>query len=139
MDPQKHEIPLPLPKRNHPFFLTILCLFGWVYFFVFMVLFIAGFFFSGWVTDAINLYAPVVQYSKTGVTLILGLFSVLFILAFSGIIVMWNMRRYGYYIFGISSLLLASLQLFHFRISFSGPFIFIVLLILFGLYYRRFR
>ena len=133
------EAPHPLPPRKRPFFLTLLCLFSLVYFFSFAVLFLSGFFFSGWVSDAINLYAPVILYSKSGITLILGLFSILFILAFSGIIVMWNMRRYGYYIFGISALLLASLQLFHPRISLSGPVVFIVLLILFGLYFRRFR
>lgn len=133
------EAPQPLPKPKRPVFLTIICLFGLVYFFVFSILFLSGFFFAGWVTDAINLYTPVDRYSGNNVRLIMGMFSLLFILSLSGIIAMWNMRRYGYYIFGISSLILASFQLFQPKVSFSGPVFFIVLLILFGLYFRRFR
>ncbi|MCX6286865.1 MAG: hypothetical protein NTY96_07110 [Bacteroidetes bacterium] len=139
MDIHSPNIPAPLPQRKRPFFLEVLCIFGWVYFFVFSVLFIAGFFFSGWVTNAINLYAPVSQYSHIEVKMIFAMYSVLFMLAFSGIILMWNLRRYGYYFYGVSVLILASFQLFMPGIAFSGTIIFIAFLILFGLYFRRFR
>ena len=133
------ESPLPLPTKKRPFFFMVLCIFSLVYFFAFSVLFIMGFFFSGWVAEAINLYAPLNQYPKNQVQLLLALFSVLFILGFSGIIVMLKLRRYGYYIFGISSLLLASFQLIRPEVSISGTIVFITLLILFGLYFKRFR
>ncbi|MEI6889793.1 MAG: hypothetical protein ACOYM0_08015 [Bacteroidales bacterium] len=133
------KAPSPLPTRKRPFFFELLCVFGLVYFLIYALLFIAGFFYSGWVTDAINLYTPVSQYSKTGVMLFMGFSSVLFILAFSGIIVMLKMRKYGYYIFGVSSLILASFQLFRPGISFIGTGIIFGMLILFGLYFRRFR
>jgi len=132
------DSPHPLPGNKRPFFLTILCLFSGVYFFLFTILFLSGFFYSGWVTDAINLYAPIDQYSLTAVRLVLGVFAALFILGLSGIIIMWNLRKTGYYLFGISSLILASSQFLVSRISFSGALVLIPLLILFGFYFRRF-
>jgi hypothetical protein len=137
MDP--NETPKPLPTGRRPFFLTLLCIFAGIYYFLFAALFTAGFFFSGWVTNAINMYAPVVLYSKAGVTLTLAGLSLLFILSFTGIVVMFFMRRPGYWIFGVSSLLLSAVQLFRPTLSFSGPVMFILFLILFGLYFRRFR
>ena len=133
------EVPKPLPGNNRPFFLTLVCLFAGVYFLILSVLFITGFFYSGWVTEAITLYAPVIKHSKASVSLVLALLSLLFILGFAGVFLMFRMRKPGYYIFGISSLLLAAIQLFKPVLSFSGPVIFIGFLILFGLYFRRFR
>lgn len=133
------ELPKPLPGNKRPFFLTLACLFAGVYFFVLSALFLTGLFYSGWVTEAINLYTPLVQNSKVSVSLGLALLSLLFILGFAGIFLMFRMRRTGYYIFGASSLLLAAIQLFKPVLSLSGPIIFIVFLILFGLYFRRFR
>jgi hypothetical protein len=139
MDSISHEIPQPLPVNKRPVLLTIICLFGWVYFFVLSSLFLLGLLRSGWVTEALNLYAPVSLYSKTTVTLILGINALLHILAFSGIIIMWNLRKYGYYIFGGSVLVIAFYQLYMPHVAFSATFIYIVLLVLFGLYFRRFR
>ncbi len=133
------EVPKPLPGNNRPLFLTLVCLFAGVYFLIFSALFITGFFYSGWVTRAINLYTPAIQNPKAGVSLVLAIFSLLFILGFAGVFLMFRMRKYGYYIFGLASLLLAAIQLFKPVLSFSGPIIFIVFLILFGLFFRRFR
>jgi hypothetical protein len=133
------EAPKPLPKPERPFALTLLCLFAGVYFFILAALFVAGFFYSGWVTQAINIYSPVIKNSQVSVSLALALLSLLFILGVAGIFLMFRMRRTGYYIFGISSFLLAAIQLFKPVLSFSGPIIFILFLILFGLYFRRFR
>jgi len=133
------EAPHALPKSKRPFLFTLICLFAGVYYLTLAALFITGFSYSGRVADAINLYASVTRFSKTEMSLILGLMSALFILTFSGIILMFKMRRYGYYIFGISSLLLAAIRLFRPVLSFSGPAVLIVFLILFGLYFRRFR
>ncbi|MCX6281082.1 MAG: hypothetical protein NTU51_03900 [Bacteroidetes bacterium] len=132
-------IPSPLPQKKRPFFLEVLCIFSWVYFFVFSMLFMAGFLWSGWVTDAINLYAPVSRYSGLDVKLRLAAYAVLFILAFSGIILIWNLKRTGFYLYGVSSITIAFMQLLLPGVTFSGTIIIIVLLILFGLYFRRFR
>lgn len=110
-----------------------------MYFFILSILFAAGFFYSGRVTDAINLYAPAGIYRGFPVKLTLGLFTFFFSLAFTGITIMWKMRRAGYYLFGISALVLAALQLFRPDISFSGILILLVMLVLFGLFFRRFR
>lgn len=133
------ESPLPLPTKKRPFFFVVLCIFSLVYFFIFSFLFIAGFFFSGWVAEALNVYAPLHQYPQIQVQILLATLSFFFVLGFSGVIVMWNLRRYGYYLFGISCLLLASVQLLRPEMSLSGTIGFIVLLFLFGLYFRRFR
>jgi len=138
MDPL-HEAPQPLPPLKRPLFLGMLCIFAGVYFFLLAVLFLSGFFYSGWVSDAINMYADADRYSPAGIKTVLGVLAALFILGFTGIVVMWRMKRYGYYFFGISSIILASFQLFRPEISVSGTIIFIALLILFGLYFRRFR
>ena len=125
--------------HKRPVLLTIICLFGWVYFFVLSSLFLLGLLRSGWVTEALNLYAPVSLYSKTTVTLILGINALLHILAFSGIIIMWNLRKYGYYIFGELCWSFPSPACIPPMLLFPATFIYIVLLVLFGLYFRRFR
>ncbi|MCX6284173.1 MAG: hypothetical protein NTW31_08070, partial [Bacteroidetes bacterium] len=129
------DTPNPVPPRKRPFFLEVLCIFCGVYFFAFSVLLISGFFFSGWVSNAINLYTPVKRFSGIEIKMILGAYALLFILAFSGIILMWKLRKYGYYIFGVSSLLLASFQMAFPGLTFSGTIIFIAFLVLFGLYF----
>ncbi|MEI7490404.1 MAG: hypothetical protein WCK92_03335 [Bacteroidota bacterium] len=139
MEPHSPDTPNPVPRQKRPFFLEVLCIFGWVYFFVFSVLFLAGFFFSGWVSNAINLYTPVNRFSGIEMRLILGAYSLLFILAFTAIILIWKLRRYGYYILGVSCLLLASFHMAFPGLAFSGTIIFIAFLVLFGLYFRRFR
>ncbi len=139
MDTHSPDTPNPVPLRKRPFFLEVLCIFGWVYFFVFSVLFLAGLFFSGWVSNAINLYTPSNRFSGFEIKMILAAYSLLFISAFSGIILIWKLRRYGYYIFGVSSLLLASFHMAFPGLAFSGTIIFIAFLVLFGLYFRRFR
>jgi len=134
-----HNKPSPLPKHDRPFLMTILCLFSWVYFGLLFALFITGLIYSGWVTDAINLYTDVSQYSKIGVSLVLGISSVMFLLALTGSVLLWKMRRPGLYVFGISALLLICLQIYRPGLSFSGAGISIALFILFALYYRRLR
>ena len=125
--------------EKRPFFLTILCLFSFIYFTILAILFIAGFFYSGWVTEAINLYLPVRQFTGNEINAITGILSILLLSAITGIAAMWKMRRWGYYLFGTTSLLLASIQLIRPEVSISGTLIFVSLLILFGLYFRRLR
>jgi hypothetical protein len=91
------------------------------------------------VTEALNLYAPVSHYSKATVNLILGANTLLHILSFSGVIVMWNLRRYGYFIFAGSCLLIILYQLLTPDVVFSVTLVCIVLLVLFGLFFRHFR
>ena len=133
------EVPQPVRLNKRPVFLSALCLFSWVYFFLLSALFLSGLFHSGWMTQALNLYAPVTLYSKSTVTFILGSNALLHILSFTGVIVMWNLRKYGYFIFGGSVLVISLYQLLMPNIVFSATLVYIVLLILFGLYFRHFH
>jgi hypothetical protein len=133
------EAPQPVQLKKRPVLLSALCLFSWVYFFLLSVLFLLGLFHSGQMMQALNLYAPVSQYSKSTVTFILGSNALLHILSFTGVIVMWNLRKYGYFIFGGSVLVITLYQLLMPNVVFSATFVYIVLLVLFGLYFRHFR
>ena len=133
------ETPHPVKIRKRPFILSALCLFGWVYFFILSAVFLLGLIRSGWVTEALNLYTPVTRYSNAAVSLILGANALLHILSFAGIILMWNLRKYGYFIFGGSVLAISLYQLLMHDVVLSTTLVYIAFLVLFGLLFRHFR
>jgi hypothetical protein len=126
-------------KENRPFPLTILCLFAFVFYGLIALLFLFALFYSASITDMVLRYAP--EDSSSGISVIfytLGGF-ILHAVSFSGIILIWKMKKTGYWFFGISSLMIASYQLFATRISPVTTAFYIGLIVLTGIFYRKMK
>jgi hypothetical protein len=135
---QKQE-PITEVKRVRPFLLSLICIFSFVFFGMIGCLFLISVFYSGWITDVVNQYILSGIYSKTQILMITigGLF--LHAIAFAGVIQIWNLKKTGYFLFTISTLITAIYHLFNHTIPFSYTLLYIVLIILFGLFYGKFR
>ncbi|MCX6252724.1 MAG: hypothetical protein NTX61_18470 [Bacteroidetes bacterium] len=137
-DKQTAEIPqISAPSR--PLFLTVICLFAFVFFGIIAILFLLSVFWSGRITEVINQYMLQEKYAHFQIILItLGGF-IFHAVAFAGIILIWNLKRTGYILFAIPVLLISGYQLFNHNIPVSSVAVYIALLILFGLFFRKLR
>ncbi|MEI7500966.1 MAG: hypothetical protein WCK84_11020 [Bacteroidota bacterium] len=129
--------PKPVPVTSRPVFLTILCLFSYVFFSILSILFFIGIFWSGWVTNVINQYSPSEIYSKTQIMLIFIAGFLIHLLAFTGSILIWNLRKTGFYLLSLSCLIVAIFQSFQPQIEVTTTAIYILFLPLFGIFFRR--
>jgi hypothetical protein len=130
----KPEVPLVRPR---PMVLTALCLFSFVYFGLLSGLLLLSLVYSGWITELVNLYNPghgSTWFAVTGVFLLLFL---LHALCFTGTFLVWRRKRTGYFIYGISALMLSFYQLFQPTVPVYSTAIPVALLVLFGLFFRR--
>ena len=139
----KDEIrPIKTPKINpvnsRPFFLTLISLFSWVFFGLLSILFLTGIFWSAWVTRVTNHYIPSETWSVTQVRLIFAAGFLLHLLAFTGIILTWNMKKTGYYLLAISCLVIAAAQSLQPQIAASATALYILFILAFGIFYRKF-
>jgi hypothetical protein len=124
---------------KRPFLLTLLCFFSFVFFGLISLLFIIALFWAGTIADMVLRYAPehsVQRFSVFGY--ILGGL-ILHMLSLTGIILIWNMRRTGYLVFGVSSLIISGYQLFASQISPLTTAVYIALVILFGVFMKKLR
>ena len=133
----EEEKPLPLLPR--PILLSIICIFSFVYFFLLSILFLTTLFFSGWIADVTLLYLPAEELTKIQVFLLLLTAAILHGTAFTGTLFIWRLKKLGYFLLGIPCLIMASYQLFQPQISVTYTGIYILLIIIFGLFFRRLR
>ncbi len=129
-------------KKNpvsRPFLLSALCLFAMVNFGFLSILFLLATFYSGRITHVLNIYIPEDHYTPSRILLLFLAGSVLNALAFSGTVLIWKLRRTGYYIMAFSCVALATFYLKQPNAAISTTAVYILLVILFGVYYRRLR
>ncbi len=126
----------PAKTRRRPVLLTMLCLVSFVYFGILSLLFLAGMFNSGWITGVTNHYIATGGFTVTQTLLTFSAGFLLHGFAFTGVLLLWKMRRIGYYFLGISCLLIATWQLFNPSTPIVSVAIYIILVFLFGLFYR---
>lgn len=127
-----------LPSRP-PFLLSLLCVFAFVFFGLISLLFLFSLFYSGSIIRVINEYIPEGSVTPNRIILV-ALFGFLFHgIAFTGTFLMLKMKKTGYVLFGIAALIICVYQLFQDKISLMTSLIYIILIILFGLYYKKFR
>ncbi|NQV02684.1 MAG: hypothetical protein HQ542_08570 [Bacteroidia bacterium] len=141
MTTSDHIAPMVSGKRTgkRPLLLSVLCLFAWVCFSILSTLFLLALFYSGWITEIINQYIPDETWSTTQVSLLfLGMF-ILHATAFSGVILLWNGRRTGYYLFSVPTILITVFHLFRPEIPWLSTAVYAILVILFGLFYRQMK
>ena len=131
--------PVKEVKKPRPFFLELFCIFSFIFFGMIGFLFLISVFYSGWIADVVNQYVLHGIFSKIQILMItIGGF-LLHAIAFAGVIQIWNLKRPGYYLFAISSLIIALYLLFNHTIPFSYTLLYVALIILFGLFYVKFR
>jgi hypothetical protein len=126
------------PLRPRPILLSALCLFSFVCFGLVALLFLTGLFNTGRITGVMLQYMPSGNYSKAQTFLVFSAGFLLHGLALTGIFLMWNLRKAGYYFLGIPCLIIASCQLINPLAPILSTAIYIFLILLFGLFYRRF-
>jgi hypothetical protein len=124
-------------QHTRPVFLTALCLFSFVYFGLFTILFLLGLFYSGTVTKVITQYLPADVPASSGIRLIFAGGFLLHLLGFIGSVLLWKLRKSGYYLIAGICLAVATFQTFRPDISVASTAVYILLVIFFGIFFRR--
>jgi len=114
-------------------------MFTFVFFGLISILFLLAIFNSGWITDVVNKYTPGNLESRAKMIMFVLSGFILHASSFTGSVMMWMMKRKGYLVFAVSCLIISVYQLFQTKISFMTTAVYIVLIILFGFFYKKFR
>ena len=141
MNEETSPVNVPQPGRvmPRPVLLSVICLFSLVFFSILSLLFIAAVLYSGWITDVTNQYIPDMPHSKSRVSLILIAGAFLHLLGLTGTLLIWRMQKRGYYMLGLSCLVISAFQAFQAPVSISMTAVYISIILLFGLFFRRLR
>ena len=131
------EIKEVVPQRPRPLILTLLCLFTLVYFALLTLLFLAGLFNTGRIAVVMNQYMPAEGFTKVQSLFVFLAGFTLHGLAFTGVVLIWNLRKTGYYLLGLSCLIIAAVQLLNPTAAITSTAVYIIILFLFGLFFRR--
>jgi hypothetical protein len=123
------------PKRSVLFVAT--CLFAWVFYAILVVIYFLPVIFPGRFTETLNKYAPDEIVTRGQVIFFAFTISLLHALAFTGTILMWLHHKWGYWLFGITTLSITVFQLFQDNVKISATLVYILLLIIFGLFSRK--
>jgi hypothetical protein len=124
------------PGRR-PLVLTALSLFSFVYFGILSLLLLLSVFYSGWITSLMNTYNPGSPKPGALVSLVFVLLFLFHALCFTGTLLIFRLKKTGYYIYGVAALVISGYQLFQPQIPVYSTAIPVVLLILFGIFFRR--
>lgn len=134
--------PAPSPEHpgapRRPFLLTLLCLAAFASFALITLLLLPSLFYSFSFTNLINTYITGPPVSSGTVFLVMLLLIILYATACAGIILIWRLKRAGYFLFGIPVLLLAVYQLIQADIPILSTAILVFFLIGFGIFYRKY-
>jgi len=126
-------------KHPRPVLLTLLCLFSFVFYGLISVFFLLALFSSGWISEVRSKYLPEDTESRGMIILITVFGLLLHLVALAGSIYMWYRRKSGYLMLSISTLIIALYHLLSDSISIFITSVYILLIILFGIFYRRFH
>ncbi len=127
----------PQPLLHRPAFLSVICIFSFVYFLLLFLFFLTALFFSGWIAEVTLSYLSEEELTKSQVIVLLLSASLLHGTALVGTLLIWKLKRWGYYLLGIPCLIMASYQLFQPQIAITTTGIYIFLIVLFGLFFRK--
>jgi len=134
---EKRNLQESLPVR--PFILTVFCLFSFVFFGLIAMIFLLSVFYSSSITEMVLRYTPETSMTRAGVFLYtLGGF-LFHVLSLIGTVFIWKMKRKGYVLFGISTLIIAGYQLSSAKISPLTTVVYVFLIITFGVFLRKMR
>ena len=123
--------------KPRPVFLSMLCLFAFVYFALLTILFFTCLFYSGTITRVKNLYISDDIFSGKQLLFFFIAGFLLHGIAFAGSVLIWYRRKIGYYFLALSCLILATSQFFQPHIAIGTTGVYVVMIILFGLFFKR--
>ncbi len=103
------------------------------------LIFLASLLYSGHISTVVNTYVPEDAFTPSQIFLLFLTGFILNAVAFAGVVLVWNMRRMGYYMLSLSCILIAVFQLTTPRASLTSTLAYIVVVFLFGLFFRRLR
>lgn len=125
--------------ETRPVLLTIFCLSTFVFFVTLSVLFFIGIIYSDLITGVTDQYIPENKYSTSQFRVLFIAGFLLHALAFAGVILIWRLKKAGYYLLGVSCLVIASFQLFQPGFTVASTSVYIFILICFGMFYKWFH
>jgi len=121
---------------QRPFFLSILCVAIFSYSTLFILLFLTAVLFNSWITNVLNDFLTIGEVKQSSILLLSLVGIVLYSLSFYSAFLIWKLKRRGFFIFLISSILLVVVPyLFQFGNVISA----IVLLLLAALILLHYR
>jgi hypothetical protein len=125
--------------KPRPVLLSVLCIFSFVYFGLLSVLFLAGLYNASAIASVTGIYTPGEMFSKSEIRLLFTGGMLLHLIGFAGVVLLWRLRKTGYYILGLSCIIIASFQTFRPDISVTTTAIYVLMIFLFGVFYKRYR
>jgi len=136
VDNPNGEADASVNRGSRPLLLSVLCLFSFVFFGLVSILYLIGLFNAGWITRVTNQYISAGELTTLQTVFIFSAGFILHSLALTGVWLVWKLRRYGYLFLGPSCLVITVFQLFNPQVSFTSTAIYIILVMLFGIFYR---
>ena len=122
---------------HRPFFLSILCVAIYSYSTLFILLFLTGILYNKWITKVLNDFITVGEVHPNSILTLSFIGIILYSLSFMGAFFIWKLKRKGFYIYLISSLLIISLPyLFHFG-NVISTIVLLLLVVLILAHYRK--
>lgn len=128
-------------KKTHtrPVFYSALVSAALLYSFLMSVLFLAGILKNKWLTNVMNDYFPERVFSDSGTLFFTITGLVVHAISITGLIFLIRLRRIGYYIFGIATVLLITIPYLYGSGNLVSSVIYATVYILLGLYFKKMR
>lgn len=126
-------------KMDRPLLLSVFCLFSVIYFSLVALMFLAGTIYSRFISEVVNLYVPEGFHHPWMVRLFFVTGFFLHVLGIVGTLMIRKLRKKGYYLLTAVCITIAVIQLFLPEIKVTTTAIYILLILFFGLFYRRLR
>jgi drug/metabolite transporter (DMT)-like permease len=126
-------------RPARPLILTVLCLFSFIFFGLIALIFLMAMLYTGSIAGMVLQYMPENSLTRAGVFFFTFGGFLLHVLSFSGTILLWKMKRKGYILFGISTVLIAGYQLFSATISPLTTAVYVFLIFAFGFFLKKMR
>ncbi len=123
------------PQR--PFFLSILCVIVFVYSALFILMFISVVLFHNWITTILNDFLSGEGFNDQFIFILSLAGTLLYGLSFLGAYFIWKLKRFGFYLYALSSIALITAPYFFNLGSIISSIILIVLILSFALYYKK--
>ncbi|MCF8344058.1 MAG: hypothetical protein K9G67_00610 [Bacteroidales bacterium] len=124
---------------SRPFPLMVLCMISFVYNGLIAISFLTALFFPSFIEKILSSYFPEISLTKPGTIAILVAGFLLFALTFFGVLQMFRLKRYGFYIFLIfKSILIILLFMSHYY-NLINIGISLLIILLYWLYLPRMK
>jgi hypothetical protein len=112
---------------------------AFLYSFLMSLLFLAGILKNQWLTNVMNDYFPERVFTSSGTLFFTIIGLAVHAIAITGLVFLFRLRRLGFYIFGIATVLLITIPYLHGSGNLLSSVIYATVYILLGLYFKKMR